>query len=69
MTSSAMPKTEPASEKIVTSTGIISFSSRGWAVSATVILRIANSIVPVAWMTLNAPPIRIRKAMMSAPSR
>ena len=33
------------------------------------IRRIANSIVPVAWMTLKAPPIRSRNAMMRAPSR
>ena len=69
MTSSAMPKTDPASEKIVMSTGIISFSRRGRLASAAVIFRMPSSTMPVVWMTLNAPPIRMRNAMMSDPSR
>ena len=34
-----------------------SFSRNGRAASAAVSFRIANSIVPPAWMTLKAPPI------------
>ncbi len=69
MTSSAMPKTEPPSENTIISTGIISRSSAGRVVSAAVMRRIANSMVPVAWTTPNTPPIISRKAMISAPSR
>ena len=69
MTSSAMPKTDPPSEKTVMSAGIISFSRCGREASAAVIFRIPSSTMPVVWMTLNEPPMSRRNAMISDPSR
>ena len=69
MTSSAMPKIDPPSEKIVMRAGIISFARCGLDARDAVIFRMPSVMMPVAWMTLNEPPIRRRNAMMSEPSR
>ena len=69
MTSSAMPNTDPASEKITISTGMSRPSRYGLAEIASVRRWMLISTAPVSCSTAKLPPITSRKQISNAPSR